>query len=194
MRYFLDTNIILDFVFDSRKNHRGSRLMIKEISIRDTKKEFWIDRDSISTIDYILRKEHMRTEVVREIIKNFKIANSINILEESINISQANKLDYEDVVKVKTAEDVKAVMFITEDKKLLKAQCFSITLEDTNSILIKFGYEKNLIGEFIKKTKRELRREINEKYAKLIKEADEGSVYIIMERMQDELKKLDETV
>jgi len=194
MRYFLDTNIILDFVFDSRKNHRGARMMIKEISIRDIKKEFWIDRDSISTIDYILRKEPMRTEVVRDIIKNFKVANSINILEESINISQANKLDYEDVVKVKTAEDIKSILFITEDKKLLKAQCFSVTIEDTNSILTKFGYEKNLIGEFIKKTKRELRREINEKYAKLIKEADEGSVYIIMERMQDELKKLDETV
>lgn len=191
MKYFLDTNIILDILIDSRKNYKVARTLLDEIKRRDSKAELWIDRDSISTIDYLLRKEMDKNLIVKEIIKSFNIANDIDILLESSNIANNYNLDYEDVVKVKTAEKIDAVLFITEDKKLLKSDNFKINLMSIEQILVQFGYEKNLIGEFKKITNQERKTLIRKKYANLIADAqDETSITLLMEQAEDELKNL----
>jgi len=166
MKYFLDTNIILDFLIDSRKNFVSVRLLIEEIRKRDLKSEFWIDRDSISTINYLLRKETLKNEITKTIIMSFNIASNTDILVNSINIASNENLDYEDVVKVKTAEEIKAVFFITEDKKLLHYKKFKISVFNIEDILMKFGYEKNLLGKYENK-KQEAIQEAKKKLLEL---------------------------
>ena len=189
MIYFFDTNIIMDFLLDSRKNFKVTHILMQEIKKRDSDMEIWIDRDSIGTINYLMRKDILKNEFTETIINSFNIASSTDILNESIAITKAENLDFEDVVKVKTAESIKANIFITEDKKLLNSDCFEIPLNSVEQMLVKFGFEKNLMGDFYIIPK-DQRREIREKYGKLIRDADEGSVYILMEQMEYELKEV----
>jgi len=187
MKYFLDTNAIMDFLLDSRKNFRAIHILFEEIKKRDDDMEVWIDRDSIGTINYLMRKDILKNDFTETIINSFNVAADTEKLQESITLTKKYNLDFEDVLKVKTAESIQANVFITEDKKLLNSECFSIPLFNTESMLLKFGYERNLLGEYYT-TPRDKRREIREKYAKLMKDADEGSIYILMEQMENELK------
>jgi len=148
MKYFLDTNIIMDFFLESRKNFKLLKVLLKEIKKRDEKAVFWIDRDSISTINYLLRKNQIKNEITREVIKSFNIACNTSILREALNVSIEENLDYEDVVKVRTAEELESILFLTEDKKLLKSEVFKITILSVEQMLLKFGFQKNLLGEF----------------------------------------------
>lgn len=161
MKYFLDTNVILEFFIENRKNHKNIRLLLQEISNRDIETEIWIDRDSISTIDYLLRKSENRHAIIESIIHNFKIANDISCLKESFDFSVKHNADYEDIVKVMTADRIESVVFLTADKKLLSlSKHFDIKIIAIEQMLKKFGYSKNSFDEFEKpKTKVQLKKE-----------------------------------
>lgn len=197
MIYFLDTNIILDFLIASRENHKNVRLLLKEIASRDIDAELFIDRDTVSTIDYILRKSKNRSMVVATILDHFKIANSVDILKESLRISNEQNLDYEDIVKVKTADCIGSAVFITSDKKLLSNKDnigVSVVLMNIDEMLLKFGYEKNLLGDYESKfAEDELEKEIKELNS-LIAQYEKGDFAGGMDEIVDRIEKVNKMI
>ena len=157
MKYFLDTNIILDYFICNREHHEAINTLLREVHKNDDEAQIWIDRDSISTIDYIMRKETTRADVVSMIINSFNIANNIDVLSDAINFSKKHRADYEDIVKVMTADKTESVVFLTHDKKLLSFDAkFDINIMNIESMLIKFGYQKDLFGNYTLGGKTEL--------------------------------------
>lgn len=151
MNYFFDTNILLDFFISNRENHNDVIFLFDELRNRDNEYEFWIDRDSISTINYILRKENFRNDITGQMISNFSITGETSILLEANEYTIKNGVDYEDVVKVLSAQKIEAVLFLTHDQELLsRNDDFNIQIMSIFEILRKMGFQKTLLGDWIK--------------------------------------------
>ncbi len=116
MKVLIDTNVILDVLFNRKEFYDASSKVWK---LCETKQiEGYISALSIPNIVYILRKELDENKTL-EVIKNLCLIFNVYDLKEDI-IMQAAELkadDYEDALQMITAQKIKAQFIITRNIK-----------------------------------------------------------------------------
>lgn len=123
MILFLDANICLDLLDDTRKNARTS---IAFYHTRKDSAQLHMSADFITTIYYVLtqRKKRNNQKVVKaisllsDVLKPIYLNNS-DLVNAKIDFSRGIFEDFEDILILNSALRVKADYFVTNDKALL---------------------------------------------------------------------------
>jgi predicted nucleic acid-binding protein len=129
MRVFLDTNIIIDFIELTRKNHKKADRLIGFLSDRDI--ETAISEDMITTIFYISKNKKKVSEFLKSIIGKWLIfPYGKNVISEAIGLAYNDSLDLEDALQCICARENSCDYFITSDKKFIKCVIDIVTYDE----------------------------------------------------------------
>ncbi|MDQ2751533.1 MAG: PIN domain-containing protein, partial [Bacteroidota bacterium] len=113
---FLDINIVVDFIDESRKEHLSSHLLFNEIA--EGNLLGYISESVVNTTFYVTRKQttvHNFCLFMQDVLDILKILPCTNeSVEQAYNIA---KNDLEDAVLYQIALSNKMDFFITNDKK-----------------------------------------------------------------------------
>jgi len=117
MNFFLDTNILLDYLISTRPFHQDAGTLIKSVFNNDV--NGFISSHSLTDIFYISRKDFSiedRKQLLLLLISGFQIipetkSDFISVLKNE------NFFDLEDGLQMKCAENAKIDYIITENLK-----------------------------------------------------------------------------
>ncbi len=129
MRVFLDTNIIIDFIEQTRSNHNKAAKLVKYLS--DNKIETAMSEDMLTTIFYISKDKRKVLEFFKAIINKWLVLPyGANVIRKSIEIAYDNELDLEDVLQCICAKENRCSYFITSDKKFFTCGIDIVTYDE----------------------------------------------------------------
>ncbi len=127
---FLDTNIVLDIIESTRKNHSkalqlGSYLLLNDYQIL-------ISEDMLSTIFYISSHKQETLIFIKEVILvDWKIVPfGKDVIKNAIDLSLENNLDLEDTLQCLCAKENGCDILITNDKKFYDCGVSACTTEE----------------------------------------------------------------
>jgi predicted nucleic acid-binding protein len=130
-KLFIDTNILLDILDDTRSSHEISKNFIKNCILEDT--ELAISDDIITTVYYIAQKTIPREKLfdfVLFIIQNFTILTfEKDIIKEAVILCKKYPyFDFEDTLQALSAKKNTFNTIITNDKNFPKINYTTIKL------------------------------------------------------------------
>jgi len=130
-KIFLDTNIIIDFIDTSRKNHlKAKKLIVKLI---EKEYEIFISEDMISTVYYVLKGIPELLIFFEKVLEEWNIvAFGKKTIIESIEYCKKNNADLEDAMQCFCAKNYGCKWLITNDKKFVNC---GIEIMDYDSFL-----------------------------------------------------------
>ncbi len=129
MRVFLDTNIIIDFIEQTRSNYNKAAKLVKYLS--DNKIETAMSEDMLTTIFYISKDKKKVLEFFKAIINKWLVLPyGANVIRKSIEIAYDNELDLEDVLQCVCAKENRCSYFITSDKKFFTCGIDIVTYDE----------------------------------------------------------------
>ena len=116
MKLLIDTNVILDIIFN-RKGCEAAINLFKRAE--QDRSSIYITASVVTDLFYIIRKETHNTEKTYEILKNvFKLTKIISVTEQDImEAFEKGWKDFEDCVQVTIAQNNKMDYIITNNKK-----------------------------------------------------------------------------
>lgn len=116
MRLLIDTNVILDMVFQRGGYDNAMKLFRK---IRENKYSACITASSVTDLFYIIRKETHDTERTYVIMENiFKLATVLSVTEKDVKDAFGRKWkDFEDCVQYMTGKNNGVDYIITANRK-----------------------------------------------------------------------------
>ena len=118
-RVYLDTNIVIDIIQETRKHHDQALKMLQKLIISDY--AIAISEDILSTLYYISKNKS-------EVLNFFKYVIFVDwevvsfgqrVLKESVEFSLKNNLDLEDTLQCLCAKDNGCQILMTTDKKFV---------------------------------------------------------------------------
>lgn len=116
MRVLIDTNVILDMIF----NRKGCEAVIQVFEkIEQEGKTPYITASAVTDLFYIIRKETHNMEQTYQILENlFKVVSVLSVTEYDIKDAfGARWRDFEDCVQYTVARNNKVNCIITNNKK-----------------------------------------------------------------------------
>lgn len=118
MRFFLDTNITVDFIDTHRKQHS---LAVEVIcSLTKNNHQIVISEDVLSTIFYICPDKQTTLQKFKFLQKNWTIkAFGKEVIDDAINLSINNNLDLEDTLQCLYAKQNQCDFIISNDKNFM---------------------------------------------------------------------------
>lgn len=116
MKLLIDTNVILDMVFERKGFDTVINLFQK---IVDSKSIAFITASSVTDLFYIIRKETHDVDKTYYIMKNiFKLVYILSVTDEDILCAFQKKWrDFEDCVQYTTAKNNRIDYFVTSNRK-----------------------------------------------------------------------------
>lgn len=128
-RLFLDTNIILDFLGERAPFYEST---LRLMSLADMKEvQIAASALSFATVNYVLSKQ-VANEVVREVLRKFKILCQIMPLDETVIDQSLNSdfEDFEDALQYYSALNFKAHYIISRNTKDFKSSSLPVLTVD----------------------------------------------------------------
>ncbi len=115
-KIYFDTNIVLDIIDPTRKNHDKAKRLWELSAIYQYK--IMISEDMLSTIFYINKDQNYTLEFFKIIYKRWEIVPfGKDVIKRAIELSLEKKLDIEDVLQCFCAKENGCNLFVTGDKK-----------------------------------------------------------------------------
>ena len=115
MRVYLDTNIILDFLDQTRPAHNDVQAIVRHLIMNDI--ETYLSEDMLTTIYYIAKDKSKALEFFEAVLKLWKVVPfGQSLIFDAISISK-NGDDFEDVLQCLTAKANGCNVLITNDQK-----------------------------------------------------------------------------
>lgn len=123
-KFFLDTNILIDFFDSQRPNHKNAGILVK--NILDNGNQIVISEGSINDLIYICRKMP-NLDILIEAIESFTFDSSLVIASYGVQAIRSacglylkQKGDFEDYLQYFCAEKEECVAIYTSDKDFPK--------------------------------------------------------------------------
>jgi len=131
---YLDTNVILDFLDEDRKNHHYARKLIQYLTMHHYM--IIISEDMLTTIFYIDKKSD-RVLKFFQYIQNKWVLSPFgqNVIQNAIELSLKKNQDLEDLLQCFCAKENNCQMLITNDKNFYDC---GIDIYTTESFLKKY--------------------------------------------------------
>ncbi|MGC4130355.1 MAG: PIN domain-containing protein [Bergeyella sp.] len=106
MKFFLDTNIIVDFVMMREQFYLELAMLVDYISSKNV--EFYTSSHAIATTHYVCRKKYSENEI-RVILENLlSMISVVSVDEEILRKSlKSHHKDFEDAVQIFCAHQIK---------------------------------------------------------------------------------------
>ena len=128
-KFFIDTNIIIDLLDDTRKEHTNSKIFIQRCLSDDV--FIAISDDIVTTVYYLLQKKIERKKLllfIKFLSENFKIISfDKKTISKAIEICTQNiTYDFEDTLQAVCAKQNDFQNILTNDKKFPKIQGINI--------------------------------------------------------------------
>lgn len=116
-KIFLDTNIVLDIIESTRKNHEKALQLGSYLLLNDY--EILISEDMITTLFYISSDKQKTLLFVKEVILEdwVIVPFGIEVIKNGLNLSLEKNVDLEDTVQCLSAKENGCKILITNDKK-----------------------------------------------------------------------------
>lgn len=116
MKLLIDTNVILDMVFQRKGCDDSMRLFRK---INDSGNAAYISASSVTDLFYIIRKELHDTEQTYTVMENiFKLVTVLSVTEKDIRDALEQRWkDFEDCVQYMTGKNSRVDFIITANRK-----------------------------------------------------------------------------
>lgn len=115
MRVFLDTNILIDLIADSRPHSADSRALMVELSNRNT--EFYTNASSFKDVYYICRRVFTKERDLRKAVQSLReLINPIELTLPILDTAfESDEPDFEDGIIRASAELSQSDLIITYD-------------------------------------------------------------------------------
>jgi predicted nucleic acid-binding protein len=142
-KIYLDINIVVDIIDDSRVNHSMSIEMLEALVINDY--EIYISEDMLSTIYYILKDKNKALLFFKNLIFiDWNILSfGLEIMKQATDLSLEKNLDLEDTLQCLCARENGCEVLITNDKTFSDCGIKIITLEEF-TVHLKNEYAKQI--------------------------------------------------
>jgi predicted nucleic acid-binding protein len=128
-RVFLDTNVVLDMLDNSRPNGDGIGELSKRLIIYEY--VVVISEDMLSTIFYVHKDKRKTLEFLKVISKRWIISTfGKDVIKKAIDLSFENNLDLEDVLQYLCAKENGCDILITNDKKFYDCDIKRVTVKE----------------------------------------------------------------
>jgi len=129
-KVFLDTNIVLDIIDSTRKNHKFALEVVRYLLLNDY--TIVISEDMLSTIFYIsIQKKDALLFVKEVILIDWQIVSfGEDVIRTAINLSIEKNLDLEDLLQCLCAKENSCDVLITNDKKFFDCGVSIYTTEN----------------------------------------------------------------
>ena len=116
-KIFLDTNIILDFLENSRKNSQKAVELLHYLTQEGW--DIYISEDMLSTIYYVVKdKKKVLCFIENVILVDWNILYfGKSVIEKATKFALENSCDLEDVLQCFCAKENSCGIFLTSDKK-----------------------------------------------------------------------------
>ncbi|WP_201338605.1 MULTISPECIES: PIN domain-containing protein [unclassified Nitratiruptor] len=136
---FLDTNIIIDFLDESRSSHH---LVVRLIAaLIEQECEIFITEDMLSTIYYLVKDKQKVLHFFKDIIDDWNIIYfDKDVIKNAIEFALRSNVDFEDALQCFAAKKHKCI-FITHDKKFVDC---GIEIFDCKGFLEHYNFEKDI--------------------------------------------------
>jgi len=127
---FLDTNIVLDIMESTRKNH-GEALLLGSYLLSN-EYEILISEDMLTTLFYISSEKQNTLVFINEVILvDWRIAPfGKDVIKKAIDLSLETNLDLEDILQCLFAKENRCEILITNDKKFYNCGLSTYTTEE----------------------------------------------------------------
>ncbi|MEO1927648.1 MAG: type II toxin-antitoxin system VapC family toxin [Nautiliaceae bacterium] len=114
---FLDTNIIIDFLDNSRINHNNAVNLFEKLIIEEH--SVFISEDMLSTIYYLVKNKKKVLHFIKEILEFWNVVSfDKDVIKKAIEMSIDKNFDFEDLLQCFCAKKYGCVI-ITNDKKFV---------------------------------------------------------------------------
>ncbi len=128
-KVFLDTNIVLDMLDNSRQNSDSIKALSEKLIVDNY--TIVISKDMISTIFYIQKDKRKTLEFFKIIYRRWTISSfGKDVIKNAIDLSFENSLDLEDVLQCLCAKENSCDILITNDKKFYDCGIKIVTIEE----------------------------------------------------------------
>ena len=129
-KIFLDTNIVLDIIEPTRKNHKQALELGSHLLLNDY--EICISEDMLTTIFYISSSKQKTLIFIKEVILiDWQIVPfGKNVIKDAIDLALAKNLDLEDILQCLCAKENGCKILITNDKKFYDCDVSLYTIEE----------------------------------------------------------------
>ena len=115
MKLFIDSNIILDFLDQTRTAHNDAQKIVRYLIMNDI--ETYLSEDMLTTIYYISKNKTKALEFFETVLQIWKsVSFGQSLIFAAIAISKDGE-DFEDVLQCLTAKDNGCSVLITNDQK-----------------------------------------------------------------------------
>lgn len=115
MKVYLDTNIILDFLDETRPAYNDVQKIVRHLIMNDI--ETYFSEDMLTTIYYIAKDKFKALEFFEAVLKLWKVVPfGQSLIFDAISISK-NGDDFEDVLQCLTAKTNGCNVLVTNDQK-----------------------------------------------------------------------------
>jgi len=133
-KVYLDTNILLDFLDETRKNSKHSKELLYQLTLQNY--EIVISEDMITTIFYIDKQNTRVLSFLKNIVcKRWNISEfGTETIDLAIDLSLEHNLDLEDTLQCLCAKRNGCQVLITNDNKFYDC---GIKIETPKSFLAK---------------------------------------------------------
>ena len=116
---FLDTNIVLDILVESRENHGNAKALLIYLLANDY--EIVISEDMLSTIYYIVKDKEKTLAFLQIVQEQWQIVSyGTDVISQSLEYALDNGCDLEDTLQCFTAKENGCDYIITNDKKFVE--------------------------------------------------------------------------
>ena len=118
-KIFLDANIILDFLNQSRTDHKKAKELIYYLELEDY--DIIISEDMITNIYYINKdKQKVLSFINNVMLENWHIVSfGVDVIKKATEFCIKNNTDLEDTLQCFCAKENNCTIFLTSDKKFI---------------------------------------------------------------------------
>ena len=131
-KIFLDTNIVLDLLESSRKNHQNALQLMRYLI--DNSWEIYISEDMLSTIYYVAKdKRTVLLFIEKVILTDWNVLSfGKSVIKNATRFALEKDCDLEDALQCFCAKECGCGIFLTSDKKFIDC---GIEILDYNGFL-----------------------------------------------------------
>ncbi len=131
-KVYLDTNILLDFLDETRVNNNSSKELLYQLTLHNY--QIFISEDMITTVFYIDKQNTRVLNFLKSIVcRRWNIsAFGTKTINKAIDLSLEHNLDLEDTLQCFCAKDNGCEVLLTNDKKFYNC---GIKIETPKSFL-----------------------------------------------------------
>jgi predicted nucleic acid-binding protein len=128
-KVFLDTNIVLDILDNSRTDSDSIKAFLKKLIV--DRYTVVISEDMLSTIFYIQKDKRKTLEFFKVIYKRWIISSfGEDVMKNAIDLSFEYSLDLEDILQCLCAKENGCDVLITNDKNFYDCGMKIMTIEE----------------------------------------------------------------